>query len=247
MDERAYEFIRDNQFNHWWWHGKRRVIESTLHHFFHSKQQIEFLDIGSGYGALIPTLRRWGEVDCIEPHTDAHEMLKDLGARNIYTFTDFPLEYPDRKYDCVCLFDVLEHLPDDQHALSIIKNHLLTHNGLLLITVPAYQWLWSTHDELHKHFRRYVKRTLTQMLKQSGFYIMYSSYFMTLLFPLALLNRLVQRITNPKSSELSKPPRPVNHLFKAIFGLESRFVPHISLPYGLSILIVASASQNKNG
>ena len=142
------------------------------------------------------------------------------------------------------LLDVLEHIDDDSGSLSAVRS-LMSNNGVILITVPAFQWLWSEHDVVHHHRRRYSKENLKEKLDLCGFKVKYISYFNTLLFPFALAERIKQRIFPPHVTKVLKlPNRKINYLLEKIFSMEVNFINKISLPFGLSLLVVAEKNMS---
>lgn len=234
MKEEVFNFHKNNQFEHWWFVGRNYIIDSFLNKILTSKNN-SFLDIGAGFGACIPVLKKFGNVSALEPYVPAHQTLKELGAEKVYSIADFPNSYPAEKFDIVTFFDVLEHIEDDSQALKIVKEQLLKKGGKCIITVPAYMWLWSKHDELNMHFRRYNRTNLKELLEKSGFKNVKVSYFMTILFPIALMARIFEKITG--KGEVSDPKSGiVNSLFKKIFKLEAPLINITTLPFGLSLI-----------
>lgn len=236
MDNVAYRFLETQQFSHWWFRGRERVISAIMRRALSGEPgEKEILDIGSGYGALIPALNAFGAVDAMESHLPAHEALRTLGTRDIFGGS-FPQECPDRHYNAVTLFDVIEHLDDDLGALTAVRERMLKDGGHLFLTVPAYQWLWSPHDDHNEHRRRYARPGLRRLLASAGFSDIRISYFLTVLFPLAVIQRVMQKMTGQTSFN-EKPPHPIiNNLLLLLFSTESLIVPHLTLPYGLSLI-----------
>ncbi len=224
------------QFEHWWFKGKREIAKTF---FSSTSKRLEILDIGSGYGALLPVLKQWGNVDAIEPYVAAHPSLFELGVRKIYENVDFPTTYPAKKYHIVSLFDALEHIKYDQKALEVIIEKLLKMDGICIITVPAYMWLWTKRDEVHRHYRRYTKLKLKKLLVKVGFKNIQISYYMTLLFPVALMQRLFRKIELHNSDRLWTPGRLINMLLWRIFSFESSLLRFTNLPFGLSLIAKA--------
>ena len=137
------------------------------------------------------------------------------------------------------MLDVLEHIDDDEKSLNVLKGYA-NNNGKLLITVPAYQFLWSTHDEIHHHKRRYTAKYLNEIITNNGWKLEYISYFNSFLFPLAIIDRIRKIIFPlPDDNKLKIPNKIVNYIFEKIFCLESNFIGRLSFPFGLSIIAVA--------
>ena len=112
----------------------------------------------------------------------------------------------------------------------------------IIATVPAYQWLWGKHDEIHMHFRRYTVPKFKKLFNDAGFKVVYSSYFNTLLFPLAVIKRFVDKLIGADKHHTAPidPVSPImNKILQSIFSFEKNLIPSIFLPFGLSIILVA--------
>ena len=153
--------------------------------------------------------------------------------------TDIP--FSDEKFDLICLFDVLEHIEEDFSTLVALHT-LIADGGNILVTVPAYQWLWSRHDEFLHHKRRYSAQQLRQKIAAAGLRIDKISYFNTLLFPLAVVARFKDRLMGAASASGSAiPADPLNSLLYKIFSAERHLLGKASLPFGVSLLAVLHA------
>ena len=141
-------------------------------------------------------------------------------------------------FDLICLFDVLEHIKEDDRSLKKIYS-LLNPNGFIFITVPAHQWLWSEIDELVEHVRRYSKKELKKKIFNAGFELKKISFFNFFLFPLAVLARLTSKLFKKQALGLSIPIKIINDCLYYIFSSEKRFLKRINFPLGLSLICVA--------
>jgi hypothetical protein len=109
------------------------------------------------------------------------------------------------------------------------------------MTVPAHQWMWSAHDEVNHHKRRYSKRALKQLIESSPLRLERIGYFNSLLFPVAVAERLSSKLRRKDSADLSLPPPPLNAALERVFAAERHLVARLPLPPGLSLFAVASA------
>jgi SAM-dependent methyltransferase len=148
---------------------------------------------------------------------------------------------PLRSYDLIAMLDVLEHIDEDRAALAALAERLRP-GGRILLTVPAHPWMWSAHDEVNHHKRRYTRRTLKSAVEGAGLRVEMLSWFNSLLFPLAAAARLAGRVTGKDDSDDKLPPAPVNRLFEAVFGLERYAIGRVPFPPGVSIAAIVSAS-----
>ena len=148
---------------------------------------------------------------------------------------------PERHYDLIGAFDVIEHIDDDKAAMNSIAKRLKS-GGRLVVTVPAHQWMWSAHDVVNHHKRRYSKRALRQLIESSPLRLEAIGYFNSLLFPLAVGERLSSKLRGKDDADLSLPPKPLNAALERAFAAERHLVGRLPLPPGLSLFAVASAT-----
>ena len=257
MKEHVYdEFVRLEKI-HWWFIGRRKYVQNLASRFRPNITKPNVLELGCGTGGNISMLSKFGDFTAIEMNEKAVGMAKkahpslDENIRQGYLPDNLPV---DGQFDMIFMLDVLEHIEDEHDALIAVKK-LVRDDGRLFLTVPAYQWLWSDHDESNQHFRRYSKSQIISVLEQQGFKVEYCSYFNTLLLPLAIIDRVKSKVTSYISREYSDtrggprktieaPNGLINKLLSATFGLESSWAGKLSMPFGLSICLVASATEN---
>ncbi len=224
---------------HWWWVARRRVLRHLMGRLLSPEDQRKILEVGCSTGSNLAMLKDFGSVYAMELERSAAEVCRSRNPDIRVYDGGIPDPLRDR-YDVICLFDVLEHIEDDAGALEWIDDHLAP-GGTVLITVPAFRFLWSRHDELAHHFRRYTRRELEALLG-SRFEISYTSYFNTHLFPAIAGVRLIQRLFGIDGGENDKAVAstgPANWLLKTIFAVERFWMPMIKLPFGVSIFAAA--------
>ena len=152
------------------------------------------------------------------------------------------MPFADDSFDLAVSLDVIEHLDDDLGALRELRRTVAP-AGALLVTVPAYQWLWSGHDEINHHHRRYTRRSLQLVAEQAGWKQARTTYFNSLLLPVAIVLRVLDRVNSAKTTESSLdlwvPPEPVNWLLERPLALEAALIARGGrIPAGLSLLAV---------
>jgi SAM-dependent methyltransferase len=140
--------------------------------------------------------------------------------------------------DVALLLDVIEHVDDDVAALGAARR-AMADGGWLVVTVPAYRWLWSGHDEALGHRRRYTARGLRVVAERAGFRVQRVSYFNTLLFPAVALVRLWKGLVGDRDHDLRRPSAAANRLLEGLFALERHVVPRVALPFGGSLILIA--------
>jgi predicted TPR repeat methyltransferase len=199
---------------------------------------MKLLDVGCGTGALLEEFTTRFDAHGIEPSEAAVEFCRKRGLMTVKVgvLKQHPVA---EKVDIMTLLDVVEHIEDDGQLL-LDAHQRITSDGYILITVPAYQWMWSNHDVVLHHKRRYSRDSLRVLVKDAGFDIIHLTHFNTIFFPLAVVKRLLTRFLHlPERDEYNVPPKLVNTLLRSIFALERLVVPGFSLPFGLSLLCLA--------
>jgi SAM-dependent methyltransferase len=242
LDRAAFGEMIANQGSHWWFRGKRRVIEKLLDSL-DLPERGNILEIGCGAGGNLSMLSRYGAVWALEIDEYAREYAartnKDAVVQNGW-LPDGLSSLVGRAFDVICLFDVLEHVRDDEKSLCLIRE-LLADRSKILITVPAYQWLFSHHDHNLGHFRRYNRKNLTRKLVKNGYTVLYAGYMNVLSLPAMIISRLFDRYVR-KSKAVSgtkTPPRAINTALYFAFALETLWVPQFSSPFGGSVVAIA--------
>lgn len=238
MEHHEYETMARHEATHWWFVGRRYIIRKALEALA-LPQSASILEVGAGTGGNLDLLQSFGAVTATEPNQNARAWIL---ARNGMAAIDCTL--PDTTplrgmtFDLIAMLDVLEHLKNPEGALSVLSSHLKP-GGRFLITVPAYQFLWSAHDDNVHHYRRYTRTTLATEVAAAGLRVRRSRYFNSLLFPAVAATRTVLNLTNVRTyNEGSLPSAFINRLLAAIFGLERHFVLTVPVPFGVSLLAI---------
>ena len=239
MEQEAYRRMASDEGVHWWFVARRLILRSLIQSIQPGPKTI--LEIGCGSGGNLSMLAGLGKVCGVECNPDAYRIAKTRFPDAEILFGKLPeqLSLGERKFDLICALDVLEHIDDDRGALRALRNNLAP-EGKVLLTVPAYQWMYGKHDSVHHHVRRYNATSVAQMASAGGFRVRYLGYFNTLLFPIAAIMRLAERFL-PFVGRSDRPLSPtINEVMKRIFALERHFMPRFVLPYGLSIVAILS-------
>ena len=238
MELAAYQSLRDSQDRHWWFVGRRRIVAQLIARFVPLPAKARVLEAGCGYGGNLAMLGQLGDVQAFEFDDDARAHAAALSSRPVaYGKLPDEIGFTNDRFDLIAMLDVLEHIDDDVGSLRTLGSRLAP-DGCLLLTVPAVPWLWSDHDVLHQHKRRYTKTLLKQRLHKAGFETVSIGYFNALLFPFALIQRLVSRLTGGGADDHAAPPEPLNAVLAAIFSLEAKVLGWIPFPIGLSLFAV---------
>jgi SAM-dependent methyltransferase len=240
MDRIVYDRMAAHDSTHWWYRARRDILSDYLTRYAGLSKDARILEIGCGTGHNLPMLARFGAVEAIEIDPAARAIASERLGRPV---GDAPLpELPGVErggYDLVAVLDVVEHIEDDVAALRAMAT-LLKPGGKVLIAVPAHQWMWSAHDVVNHHHRRYSKGTLAAAIGAAGLKVERMRWFNSLLFPLAAAARIAGKLTGRDDSDDSPPPAPVNALFERVFRLERHLVGRVPMTPGVSIVTLAS-------
>ncbi|HEV3054212.1 MAG TPA: class I SAM-dependent methyltransferase [Solirubrobacteraceae bacterium] len=240
MDDRLMKAMLELDEQHWWYRGRRRVIHAELAQLPLSAGA-QILDAGCGSGRTLQELERYGEVRGIELNEEAAQVARERGHGEVLIGRLEELPYGDGTFDLITCLDVIEHTPDDRVTLTELRRVTVS-GGWLLVTVPAYQALWSAHDEANHHYRRYSRRTLRAAALQAGWEVERMTSFNSLLLPPAAVVRIAQRRRHPNgngSSDLHIGPSWLNGALEAPLALEARWLSGgRTLAGGMSLLAV---------
>jgi len=199
------------------------------------------LDAGCGSGRNMVELARHGTVTGVELSHTSVLLARERGCGEVVEGSVLEMPFSADSFDLAVSLDVIEHLEDDLGALREMRR-TVNPGGSLLVTVPAYPWLWSGHDEINHHYRRYTRRSLERVAEQAGWEQVRTTYFNSLLLPAAIILRVLDRLntkTTESSLDLWVPPRPFNWLLERPLALEAAVIAHGGrIPAGLSLLAV---------
>ncbi|MBB5360246.1 SAM-dependent methyltransferase [Rhodanobacter sp. ANJX3] len=240
MEPAAYIEMAEIQSRHWWFTGRRAILTSTIRQL-RLPSNARILEIGCGTGGNLDMLATFGEVSAFDMEESARVLAdKKTGGTHDIRAGHCPdnIPFQGERFDLICLFDVLEHIEQDTQTLAAIRS-LLADNGRILVTIPAYAWLYGVHDKFLHHHRRYSAREIRQRVHATGYRLVRLSHFNTLLFPLAAIVRVKERLLGSKVAAGSRvPPEPINGLLRTIFAAERTWLKHFDLPFGVSLLCV---------
>jgi SAM-dependent methyltransferase len=239
--DRDYELqTHQAEDRHWWYRGRRSVLDRVIEDL-RLPARAEILDAGCGSGRNMIEFARHGAVTGIELSATSVEIARRRGAGEVVEGSVLEMPFEAGRFDLAASLDVIEHLEDDLAALRELRR-VVKPGGTLLVTVPAYQWLWSGHDVINHHYRRYTRRSLQRVGEQAGWQQARTTYFNSLLLPAAILLRVLDRFnrkTTESSLDLWVPPAPVNWLLERPLELEAAMIGRGGrIPAGLSLLAV---------
>lgn len=200
-------------------------------------RELKILDVGCGPGNLISRLLPWGEVIGADASADALTFCQQKHNVQVKQIMTKDLPFPDNTFDFVFAIEVIEHIEDDLNAMRELYR-ILKPNGFLITTVPAFMFLWGSHDEWNGHFRRYTKRQFCRLAVAGGFAVEKSRYFKLLFFlPLVIL-RFLKKATNKKTDDFYAVSPPINRLFRRLINAETPIISTFNLPIGTSLISI---------
>lgn len=241
MERVVYRQMAELDQRHWWYRARRRILSDLIRREVMPPDGARILEIGCGTGHNLEMLGQFGAVDAVELDDEARAVAEGRLGRAVM---NAPLPelagVNDRHYDLVAALDVIEHVDDDRAALAAIAGKLKP-GGKFLMTVPAHEWMWSAHDTVNHHKRRYSKTALKRLVDGSPLRLDKIGYFNSLLFPLAVAERFGSKLRGKDDGDVKLPSTPVNAALEAVFRAERHLVGRLPLPPGLSLFAVASA------
>jgi len=233
------QLYRDLYQQHWWWRARERAILAEIQHLgFRANGEANILDVGCGDGLLFSRLAGFGQVFGVE--ADETTLAPDsLWRRQIYCQPFDRAFQPEQTFDLILMLDVLEHLPDPAAALEHARS-LLNPNGRMLITVPALNALWTTHDDVNHHYIRFDRGSFRALARTAGVELLALKYFFHWTCPVKLLIRLREALWKTEPAPPRVPQKLINHLCLALSCAEQRLAGPLKLPFGSSLLAVAA-------
>ncbi|MDB5096327.1 MAG: hypothetical protein JWM80_748 [Cyanobacteria bacterium RYN_339] len=241
MEDVLYHTFYEVEKVHWWCRTRKDILVDVTHALLPAGGKV--LDVGCGTGFFIENLGPGFEAWGLDASPLAVSMCRERGLSRVFEGSATELAaVADERFDAVFMFDVLEHLDDDLGALERAKT-LLKPGGLIIVTVPAFEFLWSKHDDITQHKRRYVRAQLADLFGRARLETLKLTYFNSYLFPIAAVRRLGRRLTRTDDGvEFDVPAKPLNDFLGRVFRSETARVlaagPEGAFPVGLSLLAV---------
>jgi len=238
MDRLIFDAMAKVQSIHWWFVGRKEIFRSVIDGF-ELPMQARILEVGAGSGTNLDMLASFGELHACESDQNSREFCRSNGWSVIDCLLPDGISQLNGRYDLICLFDVLEHIECDQEVIKSLSQ-LLSPGGYLLISCPAYQWMFTGYDKNLGHFRRYTAKALANLVSNSELQIYRKGYFNTFLFPIVAFFRIMERLGKKVSDNTVELPSPwLNRFLLLLFRSELLIIRHFLFPYGTSALVAA--------
>jgi SAM-dependent methyltransferase len=234
------------QKEHWWFRARRLILGELISRLG-LRPGSRILEAGCGSGGNIRLLQDFGDVAAFDMDEEARSACReDTGIDCLHGFLPDKNPFQDsHAFDLAVMLDVLEHIDDDIGSLRSLAT-CLNENGVILITVPAYQWMYSGHDAVHHHKRRYSRRTLESVVVASGCSVVRSGYFNSILFPAIAAARMASKAFGfAPVSDMQMPGKGLNSILFRIFAAERKLVFFPGFGFGTSIFLIASPAPRR--
>lgn len=236
MDPAYVRRYRDLYQRHWWWRAREEVIVGLLREHRPPGGWPHILNVGCAGGWLFDRLTEFGDAHGVE--LDESLVGEDPAMRRRIHIGPFDETYqPPQRFGLILMLDVIEHLNDPAAALRRAMS-MLEPDGLLLVTVPAFQALWTTHDDVNEHRIRYTKTSMRTAAAAGGMRIERMKYFFYWTAPVKFAQRVVEGVARSRAKPAAVPPRPVNALLYALSRAEYAALGRWPVPFGSSLVVL---------
>lgn len=242
MDRDYYQKYYTLERTNWWFKVRSRIIYTRLAEVIKPTSTFKILNIGAATGASSEMLSKFGSVTSSEYDEATCTYAKQVLDIDMIQASITELPFKDESFDLVCAFDVVEHVEDDLKSYEEMRR-VCKKGGHIAVTVPAFMSLWSEHDVINHHYRRYVKSGILALTNKTGLKTIYSTYFNSVLFLPVLIIRVLKNLL-PKKKELKSDfelstNTAVNAVLERIFGLEIGLLNVMRFPFGVSYLNIS--------
>jgi len=243
MNPQEYDRMRQLEDWYWWFVARREAALRFAEDFRPPRRPLRILDAGCGTGALLERLQNRPEVEVYgrDCSGEALPYTRQRGHGRLVQGDLTCLPFPDGTFDLITALDVVEHIREDEGALREV-NRVLRPGGVLLVSVPAFHFLWGPHDTALRHVRRYTAREVAALMRRSGFQVSKLTYLLALLFPAFVAQRLLTKLrpnTENPQAQLVRVSKTLNRFLILLQGAELAVARRLSLPFGATVFCVA--------
>lgn len=237
MEKVLYDDMYRLERQHWWFQARREIITGVVSSALPKGAAI--LDVGCGTGFVMEGLQQDFTVYGIDHAAVAVDYCTARGLKRVHQGMLGQETFGGQRFDLIMFLDMIEHIDNDYDTLVTAAQYLKP-GGRILITVPAYRFLWSAHDEIHHHKRRYRRSELDALVRRAGYAPAMLSYYNTLLFPLIAAARLLGKLTGRRNaSDAEQPGTLLNNTLYTLFAAEKHLLPFVRFPFGVSLMCLA--------
>ena len=246
MQSHHYPILYQVEDTHWWYVGRRRIIQSLVEKISTKLKTQRILDVGCGTGANLKMLAAYGKAEGVDISPQAVDFCHERGLDSVKLGAIEQLPYESDSFELVTALDVIEHLDDDISGLREMRR-VLRRDGRLLVFVPAFMFLWGVQDDVSNHRRRYTLPSLLKAIEEAGFSVEWSSYANISFFLPVLVVRSVMRWLGLRAdTEYGINISLMNGPFSSLFAAERFVFKHGRLPFGVSAVCIARRVETKD-
>ena len=245
MEQYLYNDLYQLEETHWW-HRAKRMYALTLIRMVTTRHPLRILDVGCGTGKNLEVFRALGSTEGIDISPEAIAFCHKRGIQKVRIGDATKTAYANNSFDGVLLFDIIEHTEDEETVKEMYR--IVKPGGFMILTVPAYTWLWSRWDEVLHHKRRYTRDSLRTLLKHHGFCVLRISYVYSFLVIPALCIRYVKQLFYWKHmypSDFVLSSSFLNIILFYLCTLELGILRYWSIPFGTSIITITRKNNDK--
>ena len=242
MDEAFYEEYAQIEATHWWFEGRRTIFDVVIRSLGLSKDAL-MLDLGCGTGANLNFLSAYGRAIGLDRSGVAARYAHARTAVPVLLGDVTALPFTTGSVDLITAFALIEHIDDDGACVRELAR-VCRPGGFIMVTVPAFEWMWGQQDVINHHKRRYRGDQLAQLFTSQGLEVTRFTHLNTILFPVIAAIRLFRRLVPERNEHLKSDfsmtePGRLNSLLGKVFGAEAWLIRRWRLPVGVSLLCVA--------
>lgn len=245
MQPHTYAIMNRVEDEHWWYVGRRAVLEDFMRRIAENLQKnkrdrkpLEILDVGCGSGGNLEMLQNFGAAQGVDISDEALEFCRRKGLQAQKSPAE-TMPYGDETFDVTTALDVIEHLDDDIKGLREMFR-VTKRGGKSLFFVPAFMFLWGVQDDVSNHRIRYTKRQIVERIERAGYRVERATYANFTFFAPILTGRFLMKLTGIKpASENNVNINALNGIFGKLFASERFWLRKFGFPFGVSIVVVA--------
>lgn len=248
MDASTYPILSKQESTHWWFTGRREIFYRAFEDHVQIRSA-KILDVGCGVGAMLPMLKKFGDVTGVDNNGDAVRYAQGRPYAAVVNADAADLPFTSNTFDVVVATDLIEHIRDEMSVLNELIR-VLKPGGVLFISTAAFQFLWSDLDELSHHYRRYTKKSLLQTITKINVTPLLIRYYNVFLAPIITVIRMFERILSHKKPinfslrDLRTPSAAINMLLRRVLASEKYFLK-IPFPFGISLFGIFQKPHGK--
>jgi len=242
VEKKFYQIYYEQERKHWWFKVRANILINQIKKLG-LKSNSKILNVGACTYKTSELLEAFGKVISVEFDEDCCAFVKQKLGKEMIQASATALPFADNSFDLICAFDVIEHIENDALAIQEIKR-VTKENGFVFLSVPAYQFLWSYHDVVNHHFRRYTLKNLLSLVAPPKNKIIKKTYFNSILFAPILILRLLSKFKSNKveaeksNLEVFDNNKLINRIFYKLFSIEVSLLNKMNFPFGVSIMLL---------